>query len=166
MNVYQYLIKNGQVIALIVGLVVVAAFIISAFVGLNNSGIAYSTNLNDLDKEVVNEITAFNLGLALTIVLVILTALSWLVFGVWGFVRNPKKSMKAAIPFVILAVLFLILFSVSQPEKTGSLYETIQEFKVSDSASKYISGALLTTLLLAGIAVLSLVYSEIRNVLK
>lgn len=163
---YQYLTKNGQVIALVVGLVVVAAFMISAVTGLNSSGISYSTNLNDLDKEVVNEITAFNLGLALTLVLVILAALSWLVFGIWGFVRNPQKSMKAAIPFVILVVLFLILYSVSQPEKSGPIFETIQEFEISDGASKYISGALWTTLMLAGIAILSLVYSEIRNVLK
>lgn len=163
---YQFLTKNGQLIALGVGALVIIIFVITALTGLSGMGIDFSTNLNDLDKEVVNEINVFNLGLKLTIVLIIVALISWVVFGILTMVSNPTRSVKSAIPFAMIVVLFIILYATATAESSGKIFETIQKFNITDNISKLISGALWTAVALIGIALVSLLFYEVRNTLK
>lgn len=163
---YNFLIKHGQLIALAVGALGIIVFLINALSGLSSMGIDYSTNLYDLDKEVVNQISGFNFGLYLAIVLIIIAAAAWILFGVYRFASHPASSIKGIIPFAIIVVLFFILYASSTAETSGRIWETAQQFNISEGVSKLISGALWTAVALIGLALVILLFSEIRNALK
>lgn len=163
---YNFLIKHGQLIALAVGALGIIVFLINALSGLSSMGIDYSTNLYDLDKEVVSQINGFNFGLYLAIVLIILAAAVWVLFGVYRFATHPAGVLKGIIPFAGIVVVFFVLYASSKAETTGRLWETAQQFNITEGVSKLISGALWTAVALIGVALIALLFSEIRNALK
>jgi hypothetical protein len=163
---YNFLIKHGQLIALAVGALGIVVFLINALSGLSSMGIDYSTNLYDLDKEVVSQINGFNFGLYLAIVLIIIAAAAWVLFGIYRLASHPASALKGIIPFALIVVLFIILYASSTAETTGRIWETAQQFNITEGISKLISGALWTAVGLIGVALLALLFSEIRNALK
>lgn len=163
---YNFLTKHGQMAALSLGILVIAIFLGSVIAGFNaNEAIDMSTDLNDLDD--ISGINFFNPGIAATAFLTAFAAfLALVVFGIINILKFPKSSMKFAITFVALIVIFGILYSTSTMETTGKLDFLHKREGVSENVSKFISGGIKTTVGLAIAAFAIMVISEVRNVFK
>jgi hypothetical protein len=81
-------------------------------------------------------------------------------------VTSPKGAIKPVAAIVVLVGILILMISMSQPEHTGKIGELVTKNEIGDGTSKFISGALKTVLILAGLAALSFVVSEIRNLFK
>jgi hypothetical protein len=155
---YKFLAKNGQLLAFGLGVLVIAIFLIFVFSGVDQ--------FNMMTKEEKFQTSIFNFGLGSAVALAIIAFIIAIIAGIIHTILNPKGSIKGIVSVVALFVVFLIVFAISSPSETGSLAETIQEFEVSDGASKFITAAITTTLVLLGVAILGLVASGIRNLIK
>ncbi len=165
---YNFLTKNGQLVALGLGILVIVIFFGSVISGFNsNDAIDMSTDLMNLDPEARSAIGFFNPGLGATVGLVILAAvLALVVFGIINIIKFPKQAMKFGIGLVVLAIIFFALYSTSSVESGGKLGMLHEREGITDNVSKSISGGLKTTVGLAIAAFVIMVISEIRNIFK
>jgi len=152
---YKFLIKNGQVVAFGLGLLLVLVYFLSVGKGLP----ADFSSLEVKDQLAANT-SAFNFGLKAAIVLIVLTAIVVIGFMIYQFISNPKGAIKGLIAIAVLAVLFLILYSSADPAISPRL---VKDFPISDGISKYISAALSTTLIVGAFAIFALIASEVRS---
>lgn len=164
---YNFLIRKGQSVALIFGLICVAIFLGSAMSGLSSAGYDIGTDLNSLSDEAKAGISFFNPGLKLTLGLVIVAlVLALVVFGVVDLIKFPKGAIRVLAGVAVIGIIFFALYSMSDVETAGKLGELHQRFNISDSISKMISGGLKTTLGLAVIAVVAMIIFELYNAFK
>ena len=90
-----------------------------------------------------------------------LTVVLLLVFPVLYFIKNPK----AAIKFLIVLVGFAILFGIGYLLASGDINAPIFEKQgVTSNTSRLVGAGMITTYILAGIAVLAIIYSSISSV--
>ncbi|GAA5027686.1 hypothetical protein GCM10011506_16160 [Marivirga lumbricoides] len=101
-----------------------------------------------------------NIVLYVSYLLVILAALGAIVLPLINALGNPKSLLKSVLGIAAIGVIFLISWSVSGDEVTA----VYTKFNITSTSSKVIGGVLITTYLLMGIAVLSIIYSEIRKI--
>ncbi|ADR20619.1 hypothetical protein MATR_17560 [Marivirga tractuosa] len=94
--------------------------------------------------------------------LVIVAALGAIVLPLINALSNPKSLLKSALGIVIIGVIYLVSWGVSGDEVTARYIK----FDITSTSSQVIGGVLITTYLLMGIAVISIVYSEIRKLLN
>ncbi|WKV11568.1 hypothetical protein [Marivirga harenae] len=94
--------------------------------------------------------------------LVIVAALGAIVLPLINALDNPKSLLKSALGIVIIGVIYLVSWSVSGDEVTARYIK----FDITSTSSRVIGGVLITTYLLMGIAVISIIYSEIRKIVK
>ena len=163
---YKFLTKNGQTMALLLGVLCILVFLIPALSGIGSSGYDLGTDLNALPDEAKDKITFFNPGLWLAKALVYAGFGIALIFGLINFAKFPKSSLRAAGGLVAILVLFFILYSTSSMESTGKLGMLHDKFDVSEGVSKFISGGLKTTVILATGAFVIMILAEIRNFFK
>lgn len=140
---YNFLVKNGQLVAFVVGLLITIIYFVGALGG------------DSPDR--------FNFGLMTAIALSVICALFMIAFGLFQIASDPKGSLKGIITFGLLVGLFAVLYSTADPTLSPA---TTKEFGLTDGTSKMISGAMLTTLFLLGATGLAFVASEIRNFFK
>ncbi len=155
---YTFLSKNGQTVGSLFGFVLVVIFLICVFAGLDT--------FNSLSSEAQLTTNIFNFGLGASLVLIVLAAIIALLFGIYHLLTNIKASMKFIIAFAAVLIVFIIGYSMADADMTGAIQKTIEEFKVGESTSKLISGALLTSLILAGLAMVSFIVFEVLNFFK
>lgn len=155
---YQFLTKYGTGVAFGIGLLVTLIFLIPTLSGIGG--------FNALPEEQQGTTTIFNAGLMAAIGLIILCFAISLLFGIYQLATNPKGALKLIISLVLMAVIFFVLYSVSQPETNAKMVELAKTFNITDGVSKFISAALWTVIALAGIAAGAFVVSEIRNLFK
>ncbi|MBX2814758.1 MAG: hypothetical protein KTR24_02125 [Saprospiraceae bacterium] len=155
---YKLFTKHGQLFAFGIALLVIVLFLVQVLGGIDG--------FNGLAKEDRGSTTIFDMGLQLTIGLLIICAVVAVLFGIYQMVTNPKAAIKGIAALVILGVLFFALYSSSEAETTGIVGNAAEEFKVSDGSSKIISAGLKSTLILAGLAAAAFVVSEVRNFFK
>ncbi len=166
---YNLLARKGQLFAILLGVLLVAIFLIPAISGLNGGGYGLSDiSLKDMsasDKE--NIFGYFTPGIHTTAYLIMITAfLAFVVFGIWNLIKFPKQSIKSLIGFVALLVVFFILYSTSDAETGGKIGELVQKYDISEATSKYISGGLKATIGLSFLALAIMILSEIWNLFK
>ncbi|WMN11167.1 hypothetical protein QYS49_37435 [Marivirga salinae] len=94
--------------------------------------------------------------------LVIIAALGAIVLPLINALGNPKSLLKSALGIVVIGVVYLISWGISGDEVTAKYIQ----FDVTNTSSKVIGGFLITTYLLMGIAVVSIIYSEINKIIK
>ncbi|MCB0643976.1 MAG: hypothetical protein KDC44_20150 [Phaeodactylibacter sp.] len=155
---YKFLTRNGRLLAFGLGVLITLVFLVSVIPNLEEFNMA--------TKEAQKETGIFNSGLIAVIFLTIVGAVAAIFFGLFQTLTNLKGSIKGLIGVGLLIVVFLIAYALSTPETGGPIFETIQEFNISDGQSKFISGALLTTLIMVIGAAAAFVFSEIRNFFK
>ena len=155
---YRILMKYGQLGAFVLGVLVITAFFISIGGGVDE--------FNALSKEDRPTTTIFNVGLYLTIALLIFCAIIAVIFGLYQMITNPKGAIKGIIGLAVIAVLFGALYSTSAAETSGIVGTAVEKFSVTDNESKIISAGMKSTLLLGCLAILAFVVSEIRNFFK
>lgn len=164
---YKFLTNRGQLFALLLGVAVIVIYLTSVFGGLSSAGYSVSDDLNQILKNNPNtDFSFFNTGLGLTIGLILLAVALAVLFGLFQILSSPKSSLKGIIGVAVIAILFFVLSSSATAESTGKIGELVQRFNISESVSKFISGGLTTTLILAGVAVVIMILGEIWNLFK
>ncbi len=94
--------------------------------------------------------------------LVIVAALGAIVLPLINALGNPKSLLKSVLGVVIIGVVYLIGWGISGDEVTAKYIK----FDITSTSSQVIGGVLITTYLLMGIAVISIIYSEIAKIIK
>jgi hypothetical protein len=94
--------------------------------------------------------------------MVVVAAVSAVLFSVLNLVTNPKSLVRAGLSGVAIAVLFLIAYSLSGNEVTPEY----AQFNIDPDTSKLVGGSLIMAYLLLGVTVLSLFYTEIVKIIK
>ncbi len=153
-------------VAIGLGLTVIAIFLISVIVGFNaNPAIDMSTDLNAYEGK--SEINLFDPGIGATLFLVFIAAfLAFIVFGVINLLKFPKGAIKFGLGLIVLAAIFVLLYATSTVETSGKLGMLHQREGIEDGVSKLISGGIKTTIILAVGAFGIMVVSELRNIFK
>jgi len=154
---YNFLSKNGQLFAFILGLIVTAIFLVSVFGGLDS--------FNALAEDQRGTTNIFDFGLYAAMGLTALCAAFALLFGLIQTLSNPGGAIKGIIGLAVLAGLFFAGQAMAGTD-TPKVMETLQEFKVTDGQSGFINGAIGGGLILLGIAAAVFVISELLNFFK
>jgi len=165
---YKFLTKNGQLLAILLGAIVVVIFLVSVFTGLDGAGYSVGDDLNKIMKDAPEgdkpTFDFFNPGLYLTGGLAGIALLAAVIFGLWQLISSPKQSMKGIIGMAVIAIIFFAFYSnaIAEVPKAGLL----DEKDVSDNVSKLISGGIWTMLILFAGAFVIMILSEVRNLFK
>ena len=106
--------------------------------------------------DLVDNILYFGYGM------IIAGAVLAIVFPLWIALKNPKSLVGTAIGLGSILLLFFIAWSYSSRE----VYPSYSEFGVDASLSQFIGGILYLVYILAGLAVVGIIYSEISKAFK
>lgn len=156
---YQFLTKYGQMAAFGLGLLITLLFLFIAISGLDS--------YNALPDGEEGKTTIFNFGLYAVIGLIFIGIALSLIFGVIYLATHPQAAIRFGIMIGALLIIAFGLYFVSSAETTGKIAELAeQNFNSSETISKMISAGLYTVLILSGLAVLSLIVGEARNIFK
>jgi len=164
---YKFLTKNGQTMALGLGVLVIAIFLISIYSGFSSSGYDMSTDLNKLSDAEQADIGFFDAGIGLTVALIAIAfALAFIVFGIFDLIKFPKNAIKFAIGAIGLGIIFFALYATSTFDNSGRLEMLNADNDITESISKYISGGIKTTLGLLGFSALAVIVGELWALFK
>ncbi|MBK8389194.1 MAG: hypothetical protein IPL23_07885 [Saprospiraceae bacterium] len=163
---YKFLTKHGTAAAFGLGLVCTIAFMASALAGLGADGYDASTDLVGLGKDKIPAMQYFDLGLYLTLALLVVCVIALFAFMILDIFKFPKSSVKGLLGFGVLVIIFFVLKSISKVEIGPIWTKLANDFAVTEGVSKTISGGIWTTLLLMATAAIVMVVSEIRNFFK
>ncbi|WKK80518.2 hypothetical protein [Marivirga arenosa] len=94
--------------------------------------------------------------------LVIVAALGAIVLPLISALSQPKSLLKSLIGVLAIGVIYVVSWSISGDEVTAKYIK----FDITSTSSQVIGGVLITTYLLMGIAVISIVYSEISKLIR
>ena len=94
--------------------------------------------------------------------MVIVAAVLAVGFPLWIASKNPKSLVGTGVGLGSILVLFLVAWLLSSSE----VYSSYAEFGVDASLSKFIGGMLNLVYIVAGLAVVGIVYSEVSKGLK
>ncbi len=94
--------------------------------------------------------------------MIIVAAVLAVGFPLWIASKNPKSLVGTGVGLGSILVLFLVAWLLSSSE----VYSSYAEFGVDASLSKFIGGMLNLVYILAGLAVVGIVYSEVSKGLK
>jgi hypothetical protein len=157
---YKFLVNNGQRLGFGVGLLVTVLFLISVMSGLD------SFSAMPEDQRVNTGI--FDIGIRGALILIVLTAAAIILFGIYQIADNFKSSAKGIIGVAILALIFVVAYSMSsgQPDHTAISEASKKVGGISEGQMKFISGSITTAGILVGVAALAFVVSELRNFFK
>ena len=156
---YKFLTKNGQLIAFGLGLLITLIFLGVAFGGLDD--------FNALADDERNTSNLFNFGINAAVALAVICAIAMLVFGLLQIVTNFKSSTKGLIGLGIIVIIFLVgYFNADIANESGAVLNSIETMEVDNSSFKFISGGIITALVMSGLALLVFVVSEILNFFK
>ena len=122
-------------------------------------------DFNALAEDDQGTTSIFNFGIGAACGLVILCAVLMLGFGVFHVASNPKSAVKFLLGIVAI-VGIVVIFAMTSSADTGKVARLISEGELSANTSKWINGGIWATLILMGIATLSFIFSEVRNVFK
>jgi high-affinity Fe2+/Pb2+ permease len=155
---YTCLTNHGTGVAFGLGLLVTVSGLIAIIGGMDS--------FSRLAEEDQTSTGIFNAALYGTFILLVATVVVAIGFGLFQLVSSPKNAIKFLVSIVGLVVLGFLFYSLSEVETSGTVYQRIQNGELSGGMSKILNGALWTTIALSAIAVLGIVFSEIRNLFK
>lgn len=104
-----------------------------------------------------------NFGLWLAYILVVLGVVLAVVFPIISSVSEPKKMVKSAIGLGVILVVFGIGYVISGSELTAKYIESGVD---TEGLSKMIGGMLTMVYILMGIASAGIVYTELNKAIK
>ena len=155
---YNFLVKNGQSLAFIIGTAITVLFLVFALSGMEEFSL--------LPEEEQATTNIFNFGLSSAIGLILIAFIGWVLFSIFQIATNFGGSMKGVLGAAVLIAVFLVAYFTATVETSGPIYEAAQKQGVSDADSKFISGGITTALVLIAVAAVSFVLFEIRNFFK
>ncbi|MFT4760203.1 MAG: hypothetical protein ACI9XO_000576 [Paraglaciecola sp.] len=161
---YKFLTKNGLMIALGVGVVVIIVHFASIFGGLEAFNLIDADDLNEKPKLLAEGAGMVGPGIILSIVLFVIAAIAMLGFGIFQVVTDPKGAIKGIAGLVVIAVIFGIGWGMSGEEILPVWDE--KGFGITPTISKYVGASVFASIALLVLASIGLVGSEIRNFFK
>ena len=113
----------------------------------------------------------FNTGITPAIILIIITVIAMLAFGIFHIATNFKNSLKGLAGFAAIIILYVILRSQASDVPTGSLIKAIEVFEENGAVFgagtlQNISAGVTTTIILLVVSVATLVISEVSSIFK
>ncbi|NCC72604.1 MAG: hypothetical protein EOM06_04340 [Sphingobacteriia bacterium] len=96
-------------------------------------------------------------------ILIALAALVTILFPLFYIIMNPRKGKTILIGLLGFIVLYLISNAIASGSIQGEVYET---FKITEATSKFIGSIMNMTYILAGLAIVSIIYSGISSIFK
>ena len=154
---YKLLTRHGQSAAFGLGVLITVIMLASIFSGLET--------FEGLSKEDQFKTSIFNFGMYAAAALAVLGAIAMLGFGIYQIATNFRNSMLGIGGFAVMLIIFLIARATAGAD--SAKVEAVKDtFNVSAGESSFISGAITTAIVMAAIAALAFVVSEIRNFFK
>ena len=167
---YSFLNKYGQALAFGIGVLITIIFLASIFSADDTT--LELLQANDKTAETY-ETDIFNFGISISLILTALAFVVALVFGLIQMASNPKGSIKGIAGLVVLALILFVGYSMASGEATDpeiqnaiTKFETSQESEITPGNLKFISGSILTAIVMIGLAVLTLLVFGIRSIFK
>ncbi|HPE33217.1 MAG TPA: hypothetical protein PLI65_00300 [Bacteroidales bacterium] len=96
-------------------------------------------------------------------ILIALAALVTILFPLVYIIMNPRKGKTVLFGLLGFIVLYLISNAIASGSIQGEVYET---FKITEAISKFIGAIMIMTYILAGLAIVSIIYSGISSIFK
>lgn len=156
---YELLSKKGLLFAFLLGLAVVLLFYVPVFTGVNA--------FNALPEEEQTNTSIFDLGLWLTIILVVIAALAIIGFSIVSIAKDIKGSMRGLVGLGVILLIFIVGYALTgTPEEGTRLASVIERFQVSISDQQIINGALFSALGILILTAVVFVFGEISSLLK
>lgn len=155
---YKFLTKHGTALAFGLGVLVSAIGILTILGGLDGY------NMLPEDQQGTTHIFDFAIGGGITLVIICFAAA--ILFGIYQIVTNPRGAIQSILGLVVIIGLLVVFYATATPETSGKVYQAIQDGELSANTSRWITGALATTLVVFGATVFVFIFSEIRNVFK
>ncbi len=152
-GLYNFLSRYGQVVAFVVGLVLIVAYLMTVQSGLEE--------FNALGKEDQAKTTIFNIGLMSAIGLIIAAVVLVFLFALFDLVFNPKNSLRSLALLLFIGLLFFLGYSMAQADEAGKLAELYQKYQITPFIAKLIGGGLRATIWLGILAVVAVIVTEI-----
>lgn len=161
-KLYNYLIKDGDAIAVGISAVLFIIFSLGIYLGASSGG--YS--LSELtDRKDLSDVNCFNSGLWMMIIMTIL-AIVLMLGGVFlDIFRDFKNGSKSLLGFGAVLIAFIVLYYTSSPDTGGRFgaYWSKDPFFITESLSKFISAGLYSLMGLSVVAFLLIIFYEIRS---
>ena len=161
---YKFLTKNGLMIALGIGVLVIIIHFASVFAGLETFNLIDADNLEEKPKLLAEGSKMVSIGIVLSVVLFVIAAAAMIFFGVFQVVTNPKGAIKGIAGLALIAVIFGIGWGMSGAEVLPVWDE--KGFDITPNISKYVGASVFASIALLALASIGLVGSEIRNFFK
>ena len=161
---YNFLTKNGQLFAFLLG-AISTIIVVGSILGNSNKALLDNPEAAKMAPEIANT-GILNTGLNITVMLVVIALGAAIIFGLLNLVTDFKGSLKFIIGFAVMIIAFFVLKSTSDHETVGKIVETMKEFNVGEGLSKGISAAIKGTIGMAIVAVGSMIIFEIVNIFK
>lgn len=127
---------------------------------------------NDKSPEAYDT-SIFDFGIYVSLLLTGLAFVVALIFGITQMASNPKGSLKGIAGLIGLVLIMFIGYSMGNGEPTDpeilnaiNKFETSQEATITPGNLKFISGSILTALIMLGLAFLTLIVFGIRGIFK
>jgi len=155
---YKFLTKHGTALAFGLGAIVSVISILTILGGLDG--------YNMLQEDQQDTTQIFDVAIASGIILTIVAFATAILFGLYQVIINPKGAIQSILGLVVIFGLFFIFYATATPESSGPIYQDIQDGKLTDNVSNWITGGLATTLIIFGATIFAFIFSEIRNVFK
>lgn len=163
---YNYFAKNGPTIAMLVGTGITIIFLVAAVIGMGADGYDVGADLAGQGREKVMQMNYFDTGLILTLILLAISLVLYLIFGVWTIMKFPKSLKSTLISSGLIAGVFLALYFTATRETTGKLAAKLDEFQISDGVNRFVSAGLWLMIILSVVAILLMIAMEVRNMFK
>jgi len=154
---YNFLAKNGQLVAFVAGILITAGFLVGVLGGIDD--------FMATAEEQRNQSNIFNFGLYAVIALTVLGFLAALGFGLFQTLSNPKGAIKGIAGLVLIAVLFFAGQALAGADSEG-VKDALAEFNVSDGQSAIINGSIIGGIILAGLTLLAFIGGEIMSFIR
>ena len=155
---YKFLAKNSTSVGFGLGVIVSLIALIAILSGLNTYN-----NLPDTERGTTS---IFNAGLMGAIILMIAAAVLMIGLGLYQIIIHPKGGIRLLLGVIGIGLVGFLFYKFSKVETSGKVYEQIQQGLLSEGMTKILNGALWVMIVLIGVALLGLIFSEIRNLFK
>ncbi len=163
-KLYNYLVKDGDAIAVGVSALLFVVFGLGIYLGSSSGGYSLSdlTTMEDL-----SQVNCFNPGLWTMIWMFFVATLLMLAGIVWDIFRNFKSGSKTVYGFLGVIVAFIVLYFTSSHD-TGGRFDSYwaKDFGITETLSKLISAGLYSLGLLTLLAFVLILVFEVRSFFK
>lgn len=163
-SMYRFLLKYGNIIALLFAVLVIIKFVVDFTLGLRAKSYDFGTDL----VPVKNEINFFNFTLYLAIFLIGFAIVVWLLVEAFNLLMNLKGSYKFLVSFVLIIIIYFIFYNSASTNEGGRMAELMADpvYNLTPTYSKHISAGLWTTFVMFILSIVAFVGSELISMFK